>query len=441
MDRPSPDTIFAIASGAGVAGVAVLRLSGPLALQILASLARKIPPPRRATLARLSDPATREPLDHAIVLAFPGPASFTGEDYAEIHLHGSRAVTAHALRLLAGTPGARPAEPGEFTLRAFRNGKMDLTGVEALGDLLAAETEAQRKQALRLMDGALGKQADAWRAQIIEAQALIEAWIDFSDEEDVPAATIQQVAGLARGLIASMQAQLTLGKSGEIIRDGFHVVIAGPPNVGKSSLLNALARRDAAIVSPHAGTTRDLIEVRLDLGGIPVMLTDTAGIRASADAIEIEGIKRGLGAAARADLTLWLFEASGEMNLADRARIEARCLDVATKSDLRGPDARGLNVSAKTGVGIEALIAAIGAEAGERLAGAEGALVSRARHRRGIEDTLKALAHVASATAATPLELVAEDLRAAAAALARLTGRIDVEDVLAAIFSRFCIGK
>ena len=441
MERSPPDTIFAIASGAGVAGIAVLRLSGPLALQILGALAQKAPQPRRATLTRLADPATGEPLDHAIVLAFPGPASFTGEDYAEIHLHGSRAVTAHALRLLAAMPGARPAEPGEFALRAFRNGKMDLTAVEALGDLLAAETEAQRKQALRLMDGALGKQADAWRSQILEAQALTEAWIDFSDEEDVPATAIEQVSSLAKNLAAAMQTQLALGKSGEVIRDGFHVVIAGAPNVGKSSLLNALARRDAAIVSPHAGTTRDLIEVRLDLGGVPVILTDTAGIRDSRDEIELEGIQRGLGAARRADLALWLFEAGGDMNLAERARVETQCLDVATKSDLNGPDARGLGVSAKTGAGLEALIAAISAEAAQRLAGAEGALVSRQRHRLGIEETLKALTPVAAATASMPLELVAEDLRAAAAALARITGRIDVEDVLGAIFSRFCIGK
>ena len=435
-----PDTIFAIASGSGVSGIAVLRISGPLALKILATLSRATPQPRLATLARLRDPATGEPLDHALVLAFPGPRSFTGEDYAEIHLHGSRAVTGRALSILGAMAGCRPADPGEFTLRAFRNGKMDLTGVEGLGDLLAAETEAQRKQALRLMDGALGRQADLWRAQVLQAQALIEAWIDFSEEEDVPQAAIDQVTGLARGLIASMQEQLRLGAGGEIIREGFHVVIAGPPNVGKSSLLNAIARRDVAIVSPHAGTTRDLIEVRLDLGGIPVVLTDTAGVRQSADEIEGEGIRRGLKAAARADLVLWLFEAGGDPG--SPAGVAAQRIDVATKSDLGGSDARAsLSICATTGAGVPALLEAITAQAGRRLAGAEGALLSRERHMRGIRDTVAALAPVAVASAATPLELVAEDLRSAATALARIVGRIDVEDVLGAIFERFCIGK
>lgn len=436
------DTIFAIASGSGVAGIAVLRLSGPQAIEIVETLTGKGLTPRMATLARLRDPASGEPLDHALVLAFPAPRSFTGENYVELHLHGSRAIVLRMLALLGALPDCRAAQPGEFSLRAFRNGKMDLTEVEGLGDLLAAETQAQRRQALRLMDGALGKQAEAWRTEIVEAQALIEAWIDFSEEEDVPQAAIDQVTALASRLIASMQGQLALGAGAEIIRDGFFVVIAGPPNVGKSSLLNALAQRDVAIVSPHAGTTRDLVEVRLDLAGIPIVLTDTAGIRASADEVEAEGIARGLRAAARADFVLWLFESGSVPDLAARLQITAPCLDVATKCDLLGPDPQAQHsISAATGAGLPALLQTVAEAAGVRLAGSETALLSRERHRNGIAATVAALQGVVAATTATPLELVAEDLRSAATALARIVGRIDVEDVLGAIFSRFCIGK
>ena len=435
------DTIFAIASGSGISGIAVLRLSGPRVTQVIEMLAGKLPVPRHATLLRLRDPADGETIDRALVLSFPAPASFTGETYAELHLHGSRAIQHRMLGLLAALPGCRPAEPGEFTLRAFRAGKMDLTEVEGLGDLLAAETEAQRKQALRLMEGALGRRADAWRAEIVEAQALIEASIDFSDEDDVPPELVARVADLARQLAASMRAELRLGEAGEIIREGFHVVIAGPPNVGKSSLMNALARRDVAIVSPYAGTTRDLIEVRLDLAGLPVVLTDTAGIRDSADAVESEGIRRGLGAAGRADLVLWLFE-SGARDTGARPAFAAPVVEIATKADLHGLDPRAaLSIAATTSAGLPALLDVIAREAGARLAGAEGALVNRERHRQGLAAAATALVAAAEATPATPPELLAEHLRAAAAALARLVGRIDVEEVLEAIFARFCIGK
>ena len=294
-DRP---TIFALSSGRLPAAIAVVRISGPRAREAFAVLGAKLPEPRRAALRRLRDPATGAVLDEALVLWFPAPNTETAEDMAELHLHGGRAVVAAVQAALGALPGFRPAEAGEFTRRAFENGRLDLTAVEGLADLVSAETEAQRAQAMRQLSGALGTQAERWREKLIGALALVEARIDFSDEADVPENLVAPALHAARELIEEIEQTLDDGHRGERLRDGLTVAIAGPPNAGKSSLLNRLARREAAIVSPYPGTTRDVIEVHLDLGGYPVTLVDTAGVRASDDPVEQEGVRR---AQARAD--------------------------------------------------------------------------------------------------------------------------------------------
>ena len=314
----SSDTIFALSSGRLPAAIAVVRVSGPRAGHALAALARKMPVPREAMLVRLRDPAngatgdrsTGEPIDDALVLWFPAPKSETGEDTVEFHLHGGRAVVAALIGALGAMEGLRPAEPGEFTRRSFANGKLDLTGVEGLADLIGAETEAQRRQAFRQLRGLLGEQAEDWRARLISALALVEAVIDFPDEGDVPDDLVAPARDIARGLHKEIGALLDDGHRGERLRDGPVVAIAGPVNVGKSSIINRLAGRSAAIVSPHAGTTRDVIEVHLDLGGYPVTVLDTAGLRNSTDSVEQEGVCRARERAAEADLVLWVVDAS-----------------------------------------------------------------------------------------------------------------------------------
>jgi tRNA modification GTPase len=302
-------TIFALSSGRPPAAIAVVRVSGPFARNALEALAPKIPEPRRAALRRLRDPATGGVLDEALVLWLPGPATETGEDMVELHLHGGRAVVAAVLGALGKVPGLRPAEPGEFTRRAFENGRLDLTAVEGLADLIFAETEAQRAQAMRQFQGLLGGRAETWRARLIEALALVEARIDFSDQ-DVPDDLIGPALHAARQLLEEIDETLHDQRRGERLRDGLVVAIAGPPNAGKSSLLNAIAKREVAIVSPHAGTTRDVIEVHLDLHGFPLTLLDTAGIRLSDDPVEQEGVRRAKARAAAADLVLWVVDAA-----------------------------------------------------------------------------------------------------------------------------------
>ncbi len=306
----SDDTIFALSSGRPPAAVAVVRVCGPQAGRALQRLIGRVPPPRHATLARVRDPASGEVIDEALALWFPGPHSETGEDMAELQLHGGHAVIAAVLEALASIEGCRPAEPGEFTRRAFENGRLDLTAVEGLADLVAAETAAQRRQAFRQLKGMIGDRAEAWRRQIIEALALVEARIDFSDEADVPEDLIGPALHAAQQLRSEITAALADGARGERLRDGLVVAIAGPPNAGKSTLLNRLARREAAIVSPYPGTTRDVIEVHLDLDGYPVTLLDTAGIRESDDPVEREGVRRARARAAAADLVLWVTDAS-----------------------------------------------------------------------------------------------------------------------------------
>ena len=312
MSEAQRDTIFALSSGRGPAAIAVVRISGPSADAALKALIGKVPAPRAAALARVRDPATKETIDQALALWFPAPASETGEDTAELQLHGGRAVIAATLGALSRLPGMRPAEAGEFTRRAFENGKLDLTAVEGLADLVAAETQGQRRQALRQLQGALGNRAEGWRQRLIKALALVEARIDFSDEADVPEDLLGPALAIARELAGEIAAALADGGRGERLREGLTVAIAGPPNAGKSTLLNRLAKREAAIVSPYAGTTRDVIEVHLDLGGWPVTLLDTAGIRDSEDPVELEGVRRARERAQGADLVLWVVDAAEE---------------------------------------------------------------------------------------------------------------------------------
>ncbi|MGB3718054.1 MAG: tRNA uridine-5-carboxymethylaminomethyl(34) synthesis GTPase MnmE [Proteobacteria bacterium] len=441
-------TIFALSSAPGRAGVAVLRISGPAAGTVLDEMAAPRPRPRQASLRRLRHPVSEESLDQALVLWFPAPASFTGEDVAELHVHGGRAVVHAVLGALAEIPGCRPAEAGEFARRAFENGKLDLTMAEGLADLIDAETEAQRKQALRQAEGALAALYDGWRNSLIEALALVEAAIDFSDEGDVGETTFAKAVPVVQGLEAEIRRHLADGNRGEILREGFHVVLAGPPNVGKSSLLNALARRDAAIVSDEAGTTRDVIEVRLDLEGLPIIVSDTAGIREAAGRVEQEGIRRTLARSRAADLIIWLMDATApNPHLPpELAELADRTLWVTNKIDLREggwPDVLPddmLAISARTGQGIDELARRIAAIARERLAPSEHPSLTQERHRRNLSECQKALIDFLEGSP-WQLELRAEDLRIAARALGRITGRIDPEQVLDEIFGRFCIGK
>ncbi len=564
MPDTSRPTIFALSSGRPPAAIAVIRISGPLAGDALKSLSGKIPEPRKAALARIRD-ADNGIIDEALALWFPGPNSETGEDTAELQLHGGRAVIAGVLDALGRIEGLRPAEAGEFTRRAFENGKLDLPAVEGLADLVSAETQGQRRQAFRQMKGLLGGWAETWRKRLIQALALVEARIDFSDEGDVPANLVQPALEMARGLAGEIGAALADGGRGERLREGLVVAIAGPPNAGKSTLLNRLAKREAAIVSPHAGTTRDVIEVHLELAGMPMTLLDTAGIRETEDPVELEGVRRAQERAAGADLVLWVVDASATGPTADTgamadlspvspARVETAGLGSKAAHDAPGfrarpPSLSGLrpaprhdgplnptaadpklsdtashppvwlvlnkidltqedsikseslwqdnhkdehdvlfnkplkdmanselthkseaklrtnspltdmvskeltgkserqttkndlvfNLSATSGEGFDLLLAALGRYAGDFLAGAESALVTRARHRHALEKTLAAL-NRAMETAGRE-DLLAEELRIAANALGRLTGRVDVEDVLDVIFRDFCIGK
>lgn len=444
------DTIFALSSGHPPAAIAVIRLCGSRAGETLRLLIGRLPEPRRAVLASMRHPLTGEIIDQGLTLWFPGPASETGEDMAELHLHGGRAVIAAMLAALAQIEGLRLAQPGEFTRRAFENGRIDLTRVEGLADLIYAETEAQRRQALRQLRGLLGDQAEYWRRSLIEAMALVEAGIDFSDEGDVPRDVLAAAVDTAQQLFDSIYKIISTSSRGERLREGLVVAIAGPPNVGKSSLLNRIARREAAIVSPFPGTTRDVIEIRLDLAGYPLTLLDTAGIRDSEDPIEQEGIRRARARAADADVVLWIAEARTWQT--DNQDGDVRIWVVANKSDLldenqikylehRLPRDTGFIVSAKTGAGIERLLVQLTRFAQSFFESVEPALVTRARQRVALQDAAAALRRALLEGTGGREEVVAEELRLAANALGRVTGRVDVEDVLDVIFRDFCIGK
>lgn len=441
-------TVFALASGAGKAGVAVLRLSGDAAESTFQHLGVACPLPRIATRVQLSDPQTKTLLDDALALWFPGPRSFTGEDVVELHLHGGRAVVDGVLGVLTRIDGFRLAEPGEFTRRAFENNKMDLTAAEGLADLVDAETAAQRDQALRQMSGALGDLYEDWRARLLRASAYLETTIDFA-EEDIPDGLEADVRQQVQTLLKSIEAHLSAGHQGQRLRDGVRVALLGRPNAGKSSLLNQLAQRDAAIVSETAGTTRDVIEVHLDLAGIPVVLSDTAGIRQAADGIEEEGVRRALVQATDADLKIIVADPSQVPLLPTdiEVLIDEQTLVVLNKSDLGGTveeisGVECLSVSALTGAGMSALIGALKIRVKERFGLSEQPGLTRARHRTALEDCQEALIRFDALPSLIGMpELAAENLRTACAALGRITGRVDVEDLLDVIFRDFCIGK
>nr|Q07UP2.2 RecName: Full=tRNA modification GTPase MnmE [Rhodopseudomonas palustris BisA53] len=450
----SDQTIFALSSGRPPSAIAIVRVSGSRGAKIVEALAGRLPTPRMAMRALIKD-RDGEPIDDAVVLWFPGPASATGEDVAEFHIHGGRAVLAALMATLSSFENVRAAEPGEFTRRAFEHGKIDLTEAEGLDDLIHADTDRQRRQALRQLNGLLGDRARDWRAQIIEAQALIEAGIDFADEGDVPDDLLAPALAKIEALAGEIEALLAAQGRSERLRDGLVVAIVGPPNVGKSTLMNQLARREVAIVSPHAGTTRDVIEVHLDLDGYPVTVIDTAGIRDSDDPVEQEGVRRAQARAAEADLVLWLL---ADDQVAAPAAIEsdAPVWLVRNKVDLAGAatgvkPAKNLEanlgqnvpqpsfaISAKRGDGIADLVGALGGFAAEFFGAGEAGAITRQRHRDLLRDALVMLQCSKRGRAE---ELVAEDLRSASRSLGRLLGQVDVEDVLDALFRDFCIGK
>ena len=478
-DFEATDTIFAPATAAGRAAIALLRLSGPRSGDAVLALTGNMPPPRSARRTRFVDPATGETLDDGLVLWFPGPNSATGEDVAEFHLHGSRAVLAAVMGVL-GRLGLRLAEPGEFTRRAFHNGKLDLLQAEAIADLVEAETEAQRRQALRQLDGELGGLYRGWCHRLTRILAHLEAAIDFPDE-DLPPEIEDRILGETEALIAEIERHLADGHRGERLRDGIMVAIIGPPNAGKSSLLNRLARRDAVITSPIAGTTRDIVEVAIDLQGYPVVLADTAGLRDSDDLVEQEGLRRALRRAEEAEIRLFVFDARSP----DEARgavswpgpdtiLVANKIDLLPKSppppgaphpnllpacgEREGPakwegegrrttgirrfsrewlPEEALPISALTGEGVDRLLSALGERVAQNYR-VEAPILTRARHRQALED---AIASLRRALGASLPELSAEDLRLAWRNLGRITGAVDVEDLLDVIFRDFCIGK
>jgi tRNA modification GTPase len=427
------DTIFAVASGAGRAAIAVMRISGPESSAILASLCGRLPPPRRSVLRRLKD-GSGVLLDQAMVVWLPQPRSYTGEDSAELYLHGGRAVTNGVARELV-TLGARPAEPGEFTRRAFVNGRMDLTEAEAVHDLVCAETEAQRLQALRQLEGALSSLYGGWAHRLTTLLAQQEALIDFPDEDLPP-----EISGRLRQELGALEteiaAHLADNGRGEKLREGLVFAITGPPNVGKSSLMNALAMRDVALVSAIPGTTRDALESRIDFGGVPVTLVDTAGLRETEDFLEAEGVRRARARAESADLVIAVFEARGSTA---PCRPNPGELFVANKCDLGGrvPDG-ALPVSALTGEGLPLLRQRL-TEIAQDVAGLGGPPpLTQARHRAALNEALR---HLNAAAAAALPELQGEDLRLALRSLSRITGSIGVEEILDVLFSQFCIGK
>jgi tRNA modification GTPase len=432
-------TIFALASAPGRAGIAVMRLSGTRVHRTLLALVGLSPVPRRATRVKFRDPDSGEIIDDGVGLYFPAPHSYTGEDVAELHIHGSRAVIAALLEILGKREGLRLAEPGEFTRRAFENGKVDLTEAEAVADLVEAETAAQRRQAMRQLDGALGALYENWRMRLMQALARIEAEIDFP-EEGLPPSLWKSVAADIEGLRLEIVAHLNDSHRGERLRDGVSVAILGPPNAGKSSLLNALARRDVAITSAIAGTTRDVIEVRLDLGGYPVMIADTAGLRQSADEIEQEGVRRALARAEAADLRLVILDATRPTETVDPKLIDKDAIIAVNKIDLTpNADADGaIAISVLNGTGMDALLDQLTREVAKRAGEGSAPVLTRARHRAALEQCAEALSRFA--TASLP-ELAAEDLRHAAQSIGRITGRVDVEDMLDIVFREFCIGK
>ena len=448
--RSSDDTIIALASGAGRAGVAVVRASGPGAVGVLTHLGGSpVPEPRKAVIRALREDAAY--LDEAIILYMPGPNSFTGQDIVEFQIHGGSAVIEAVIGAALRSRLCRLAEPGKFTRRAFESGRLDLTQAEAVADLVDAETEGQRRQAARIYQGEAAEIFEGWRGQLISAMAALEASIDFPDESDIPSDIHRGALTPIETLAAALDSALGEASRLRSVREGYRVAILGPTNAGKSSLLNRLARREAAIVSDIPGTTRDVVEVRLVIAGYPVWLADTAGLRETADVIEAEGVRRALERAEHADLRIWVVDAAGGRPPSDVSREtlwRPGDLTALNKSDLSGPRSPGgedgdtFAVSARTGAGLDALETRLTEIVREQLSTDEAPLITRARHRDLVEE---ALGHVERALEAARIgvgaELVSEDLRLAARALGRITGTVDAEDLLDRIFSSFCVGK
>ncbi|KAI8575977.1 hypothetical protein K450DRAFT_180015 [Umbelopsis ramanniana AG] len=464
--QAGPDTIFALSTAPGKAGVAVIRISGknaeevstgtPIAVLKMTHM-KKLPAPRQAVLKKIYHPSSKELLDKGIVLWFPGPQSYTGEDTAEFHIHGGNAVTRSVLDALGSITQYRIADRGEFSRRAFDNDKLDLTELEGLADLLNAETEMQRKLALRQAEGSLRQQYDGWREQLIKCMALTEAVIDFGEDENIEDGVLNDVLVIVERLRESIKAHLNDNRIGEILRDGIHITISGPPNAGKSSFLNTLARREAAIVSDIPGTTRDVVEVSLNLGGYPVVLSDTAGLRESSDLIEMEGVKRAMAKISTSDMHICLlplpeiesFERLHGHKILNES-ITPDTILIINKSDAsntissketieRLTKTLGVRhtwlISCKTGEGIDQALESL-----IDFATSSSALITQARHRFNLSACLAALDMVAD-YATSDIVLAAEELRQAASAIGRITGKVDVEQVLDMLFSEFCIGK
>jgi tRNA modification GTPase len=433
-------TIYALSSAPGRAGVAVVRVSGPASAEVVRTLCGALPKPRVATLRSLTA-GDGTIIDQALVLWFPAPASFTGEDVVEFHVHGGRAIVDKLFAAFATSRDCRPAEPGAFTRRAVENGKFDLLQAEALIDLIDAETEAQRRQALRQFAGALSELYEGWRERLLRALAWAEAEIDFSDEE-LPEGLRGRTSSQLADIIREIENHLGDAHCGELVRDGIFLTVIGAPNAGKSSLVNALANRDVAIVAETAGTTRDVIEVRLNIGGYEVIVADTAGLREAADAVESEGVRRALARAEQSDLVLLLLDASSTDPLATLPprTTEQADLIVWNKIDLPSPRSRdGMKLSLRTGEGIDKLLEELGEIVSTRLNSVcDAPVLTRARHRYALAEAAAALQR---SLAATEAELFAEELRLAVRAIGRITGRVDVEDLLDVVFRDFCIGK
>ena len=431
----SESTIYALSSGALPSGVAVLRISGSGGKRVLDEIVSSPVKAKHAQLSVLIDPSSGEKLDQALVLYFPAPSSFTGEDVVELHCHGGVASVAAVLRTLSELQGFRAAEPGEFSRRAFENGKLDLTQLEGLSDIIAANTEEQRKQALRQTNGALRDLYDDWRTRLIRARALIEAELDFADEDDVPGSVSDQVWQEVEVLAGSIRKHLDDQNRGEIVRRGLRIALMGKPNAGKSSLLNALAKREIAIVTPQAGTTRDVLEASLDLEGHFITLFDTAGIRQSDNLVEQEGIKRARVTGETADMVLWLHAADDDSD--PEPIVDSKI--VISKSDLgRSMAAEELHITTQEEDGLSTLLEWLRQEIKNRTSGGEDVLLTRQRHREALQNTIS---NLDASLAGTEIEIRSENLRLAADHLGRLTGRIDVEDLLDVIFSEFCVGK
>lgn len=429
--------------------MAMFRISGPHAKAALEAISTKpCPAPRMATLRLLRDPVSHETIDHALVLYFAAPNSFTGEDVVELHTHGGRAVWQAMTETLSALPHLRLAEPGEFTRRAFINNKMDLTAAEGITDLIHAETTAQRKQALRMVEGELEKQYESYRRQLIHSMALVEAYIDFPDE-DIPDSVYQELNDEVRGLRETLATHLADNRRGERIREGLYAVILGPPNAGKSTLMNYLAKRDVSIVSQTAGTTRDVIEVHLSMAGYPMIIADTAGLRESSDDIEAEGVRRALARAESADLKIAVFDAAdlAGPDATTLIQIDDSTLIIINKTDASPnytlPDQwQGREhlypISLRDGTGVDDFLKSLECHISGLFFCETSPIITRTRHRRAIEQCVK---HLDIFLSGGPVELIGEELRLAVHAMASITGRVEVDEILSEIFSAFCIGK